>query len=242
MTEPSFTNQAALVQDLWSEIRANGLYSRKGNEFYDYVLYLLNKYDENSFLFENDNADNERLLKIEAPKIKDAKKRISVKFMDDTEYNAIFLSFLKRLADGKIPKLNDDGKSYTMVMEDKSVRSALETRLKRVANTTLMYDRNTELVTVSHDAFIKVLAAEVNGQNCAGIEDIKDLLAGTSKKLNSVKTKHDIQNCIDSAIEKLAQAAPVPIPDAIKSLGADALKAVTHYAWDKIVNRRTKEV
>ena len=64
MTTPYFTNQANFVEELWNEIKTTGLYTRKGNEFYDFVLYLMNKYDKNHFFSKNDNADNERLLKI----------------------------------------------------------------------------------------------------------------------------------------------------------------------------------
>ena len=190
MVKPSFTNQAQLVEDLWNEIKSTGLYVRKGNEFYDYVLYLLNKYDENHFFFTNDNADNERLLKIENSQVKDAKKNISVKFMDDSEYNAIFLDFVKRLSKGKLPNLADDGESYTMVVEDIATRDAIETRLKRVANTTLKYNQNTELVSISHESLMKLLAAEVESANSADNSDIKKLLEDTTNSLKGKKTMH----------------------------------------------------
>ena len=74
MTEPSFYNQAEFVDSLWNEIKTNGLYDSSKIDFYDFVLYLLIKYDTNHFLDENDNADNERLLKVNSTKIKAAKK------------------------------------------------------------------------------------------------------------------------------------------------------------------------
>lgn len=139
MKEPSFDNHKQLVENLWEEITTNGMYGRSKNDFYDYVLYLLNKCDTGHFLSANDNADNERLLKINATRIKAAKKNISVKFMDDKEYDGIFMDFVKLLAEGKLPKLSDDGTRYTMLIEDITLRSALETRLKRSANSTFDY-------------------------------------------------------------------------------------------------------
>lgn len=242
MVKPSFTNQAQLVEDLWNEIKSTGLYVRKGNEFYDYVLYLLNKYDENHFFSTNDNADNERLLKIEDSQLKDAKKNISVKFMDDSEYNAIFLDFVKRLSNDKLPNLADDGESYTMVVEDIATRNAIETRLKRVANTTLKYNQNTELVSISHESLMKLLAAEVESANSADNSDIKKLLEDTTNSLKGKKTMQGAKQCIDKAIEALCKAAPVLLPDSLKELGIDALKAVAVAAWNKIVDKRKKEI
>lgn len=242
MVKPSFTNQAQLVEDLWNEIKSTGLYVRKGNEFYDYVLYLLNKYDENNFFSTNDNADNERLLKINDSQLKDAKKNISVKFMDDSEYNAIFLDFVKRLSKGKLPNLADDGESYTMVVEDIVTRDAIETRLKRVANTTLKYNQNTELVSISHESLMKLLAAEVESANSADNSDIKKLLEDTTNSLKGKKTMQGAKQCIDKAIEALCKAAPVPLPDSLKELGIDALKVVAVAAWNKIVDKRKKEI
>lgn len=241
MTKPSFFNQDKLVEDLWKEINSFGLYERKGNEFYDYVLYLLNKYDKNHFLFENDNADNEQLLKIDAEKIKTSKKNISVKFMDVQEKNTIFLDFLKRLSAGKLPNLNNDGESYTMTIEDTALRSAIEARLKRAANTTLRYDENTELVTVSHEAFMAMLTAEMSGKAESGADDIRLLLEGVTNALKDKKTKQAVKRGIDRTIGALASAVPVPVPESLKELGVDALKEIAHFAYEKIVDRRKKE-
>ena len=44
-------NQKTLVDnDLWNEMTTTGFSNRSKNDFYDFVLYLLNKYDNNHFL------------------------------------------------------------------------------------------------------------------------------------------------------------------------------------------------
>lgn len=237
---PSFFNQAALVDDLWKEMTTTGFSNRSKNDFYDFVLYLLNKYDKNHFLSENDNADNERLLKTKAEKIKESKKLISVKFMDDVEYNSIFLDFIKRISRGNIPNLNDDGSSYTMVIEDTVLRSAIEARLKRTSNITLTYERNTELVTINHEAFLKMLTAEISGEPEDSDGQIKTLLEDTVKTLKDKKTKQNTKKTIDKVIEALVGLTPMP--DSLKSLGTDALQAVSHCAWEKIIEKRKKEM
>ena len=208
--EPSFDGEE-LARLLWREIRENGLYGRSKNDFYDYVLYLLDKCDPGHFLYANDNADNERLLKVSATRIKAAKKNISVKFMDTEEYEDIFKNFIKRIAEGKVKVLSAEGDNYVMLVEDVATRSALETRLKRRAGTTLDYRLNTELVTVGRTAFITMLAAEA-GENEALVEVTEDF--SRKKKWQDVK----------ESLETAAKAGS--LAGAALSLAKDCLKAV----------------
>lgn len=207
---PSF-DSAELARLLWSEITENGLYGRSKNDFYDYVLYLLDKCDPGHFLYANDNADNERLLKVSATRIKAAKKSISVKFMNDKEYEGIFTNFIKRIMEGKVKVLLAEDDKYVMLVEDVATRSALETRLKRHAGTTLDYRLNTELVTVGRTAFISMLSKEAS-KNKELVETVKAF--EREKKRQNVK----------ESLEKAADAGS--LAGAALSLAKDCLKAV----------------
>lgn len=219
LSGPKFNNTEQLAADLWNEIKTNGMYGRSKNDFYDYVLYLLNKYDSGHFLSSNDNATNERLLKINATRIKSAKKNISVKFMDDGEYEKIFSDFINKITEENPLSLSDDGKSYTMVIEDVALRSIIETKLKRIANTTLDYKLNNELVSIDHKAFIEMLVAEINNSS----DDIKNSLEKIVEELKKDKNNQDLWQTIESAISS----------DSFASLGINALKAIALYVYRK---------
>lgn len=197
MAEPKFNDGVA--ESIWEEIRTNGMYGRSKNDFYDFVLYTLNKHDPDHFLDENDNATNERLLKISATRIKAAKKNISVKFMDDGEYDQIFCDFIKKISDGGVPSLNDssDGLSYTMVIEDIALRSIIEGKLKRLTGTTLDYHLNTELVTIGHEAFIRMLGAETEYAD----PDVKKMLESMVGGMKAGELKKDAVDLIKGITE-----------------------------------------
>lgn len=227
MTRPSFFNQDALVGELWNEISTTGFSNRCKTDFYDYVLYLLNKYDRNHFLDANDNTDNERLLKTKASRINSAKKNISVQFMDGKEYESIFARFIERIGKGDIPKLDDTGDSYTMVLEDATLRDTLATKLKRVAHTTLDYKLNKELVTVKHEAFIAMLASELKLDESIS-EGIRRLISDTRDALEKEKGKQDMKKALDTALQTLKDS------DSLQSLGINGLKAVATFVSKKL--------
>ena len=213
----TIADPAKLAEELVAEITTNGLYGRSKTDFYDYVLYLLDRHDSGHFLSRSGNAENERLLKVSATRIKAAKKNISVKFMSNEEYDRIFLDFLARIASGALPSLSDRDDSYTMVIEDIALRSILEAKLKRTANTTLDYHLNTELVTISHGAFVAMLSAEMR---CGTQELLSDVLKRLAKDRTATEIRRAIQEVLDS--------------DSFQSLGINALKALTHFAADKL--------
>lgn len=222
-TEAAFFDTQKIVGELWNELQTNGVYGRSKTDFYDYILYLLNKYDANHFLSSNDNATNERLLKITATRIKTAKKNISVKFMDNSEYEKIFQNFIQRIANGNIPSLEDNGKSYTMVIEDTALRSIIEAKLKRIANTTLDYKLNTELVTISHKAFVELLVAESENSP----ENIKDFLKNFLKTLKDNESKNDIKQMIKTVLDS----------GSFETFGLNALKAIAQFIYKKFENK-----
>ncbi len=232
MIKPSFYNQEALVNDIWNEMTSTGFANRSKNDFYDFILYLLNKYDKNHCLSTNDNAENERLLKTKDNRIKNAKKNISVQFMDDTEYDNIFVDFIKKIGTGNLPSLDDTGDAYTMVIEDTALRSVLETKLKRITNSTFDYKMNKEIVTVSYEAFLKMIATELKLNTSDNNSDgMVTLLTNTLDSLKEEKSKQDVKQALQEAIDTLKES------DSLQSFGINGLKAVATFATKKFLTK-----
>ena len=143
--------------------------------------------------------------------------------MDNSEYEKIFQNFIQRIANGNIPSLEDNGKSYTMVIEDTALRSIIEAKLKRIANTTLDYKLNTELVTISHKAFVELLATESENSP----ENIKDFLKNFLKTLKDNESKNDIKQMIKTVIDS----------GSFETFGLNALKAIAQFIYKKFENK-----
>lgn len=142
--------------------------------------------------------------------------------MDNSEYEKIFQNFIQRIANGNIPSLEDNGKSYTMVIEDTALRSIIEAKLKRIANTTLDYKLNTELVTISHKAFVELLATESENST----ENIKVFLENVLKTLKDNEIENDIKQMIKTVIDS----------GSFEKLGLNALKAIAQFIYKKFEN------
>lgn len=211
-----------LAKELWNEITTNGLYAKSKTDFYDYVLYLLNKADKNHFFDTNDNAKNERLLKVNSTHIKAAKKNISVKFMNNDEYEAIFHNFIKSVADGSLSFFPDEGENYKIMIEDSVLRSVLEAKLKKSAKTTFDYHLNKEIVCVSHKDFVTMLIAETYGANT----DEKEILKQITKELEHNHNKKEILESIQKVLES----------DSWVSFGKNALEVVASFVKSKLSN------
>lgn len=163
-----FDNPNNFANDLWSEIVDSALFSRPKNDICDYLLYLFNKHDSAHFLDLNSNEQNERLLKMNASKIKSTKKNIAIKFMDSNEYDKIFGDFLDRLAirvENKTIRIDDD--NVKLVIENPALRDILASKLKVITDDTLDFSLNSEKVSISSKNFLAMLCNEVSKENLA---------------------------------------------------------------------------
>ena len=155
-------NPKALCDELWCKITQERLFSYQKNDICDYVLYLFNKYDSAHFLDSLSNAENERLLKTTASKIKASKKNIAVKFMDSAEYDNIFNAFLANLAIGvKNKTIHIDDERVRLVIENPVLRDILSSKLKAITDDTLDYSLNSEKVSISSKNFLAMISNEV---------------------------------------------------------------------------------
>ncbi len=155
-------NPKAFCDELWRKITQERLFSYQKNDICDYVLYLFNKYDSAHFLDSLSNAENERLLKTTASKIKASKKNIAVKFMDSAEYDNIFNAFLANLAIGvKNKTIHIDDERVRLVIENPVLRDILSSKLKAITDDTLDYSLNSEKVSISSKNFLAMISNEV---------------------------------------------------------------------------------
>ena len=164
--EIGLKNAQDFANELWSKIVDERLFSYQKSDICDYLLYLFNAHSKDKFLDTNTNEQNERLLKTTAAKIKASKKNISVKFMDDTEYNDIFKRFLDMINNGEI--ILREGKEHKIkfTLEDKAMQDVLNAKLKANKRETLEPTNfGSENVEISIKSFIAMLESAVKDFN-----------------------------------------------------------------------------
>lgn len=141
-----------------------GMYGLTRNELYDYLLYLLQKYESKGFYSNLSNYKLARKLKTTESKIKTAKLNIAQKHFTDDEYGKTFDTFLKEIAEENI-LIKDVGENYyEFTVESIVTRNALANQLKTIVKDTLDYSFNSEKIKISKESFLKLLQ-NYNPQN-----------------------------------------------------------------------------
>ena len=211
-------NADKFLQELWTKISEYSLLNASKNDIGDYLIYLLNKYCEfngNERFFDTlPNATLERVLKINASKIKTSKRNIAVKYLSNIEYNTLFNDFLKKIAD-KNYKISTEGDKLVFIIDNPAMRDYLEARLKEL-NDTFDYTLNSEKVKVSIKSFFKMLLEHSNIENALfSKDDLKNaiLKVENKKNISSAKDMIDIATDIFESIKN-----PLEIPKTIKNI------------------------
>ena len=211
-------NADKFLQELWTRISEYSLLNASKNDIGDYLIYLLNKYCEfngNERFFDTlPNATLERVLKINASKIKTSKRNIAVKYLSNTEYNTLFNDFLKKIADENY-KISVEGDKLVFIIDNPAMRDYLEARLKEL-NDTFDYTLNSEKVKVSIKSFFKMLLEHSNIENALfSKDDLKNaiLKVENKKNISSAKDMIDIATDIFESIKN-----PLEIPKTIKNI------------------------
>ena len=88
-------------KNIFEKIKTDGLYAYNKTDLYDYLIYLLDKEER---LLNKSNDELSRLLKISSSKVNALRANISVKFMNVSEYESLFLDFLSQLSSKNIKK------------------------------------------------------------------------------------------------------------------------------------------
>lgn len=181
-------NPSKFANDLWSEIVDSALFSRPKNDICDYLLYLFNKHDSAHFLDSNSNEENERLLKMNASKIKSSKKNIAIKFMDSGEYSDIFKDFLDELVErARNNQLDIKKGKINITIENTALRDILSAKLKDSVKTAPDYNTNSENVSISITNFLTMIRNEVANENQPQYDEMLE-------KLKSKYTKEKVKD------------------------------------------------
>ncbi len=179
------------VEDLIKKITETGLYAMSKTDFYDYVLYLLDKHSENHFLSDNTNFENALLLKIPESRVKSLKLNIDLKFREESEKDSLVVitNFLSKLSESNF--ISDENKNrYIFVLDDKYTRMCIESVLKK-SGTTLDYSFNSERVSLEKESL------------CAFLKQYSEDL---EKHLSYKQAADDIKQICTDLVEKYVPA------------------------------------
>lgn len=176
-----------ILKNIFEKIKTDGLYAYNKTDLYDYLIYLLDKEER---LLNKSNDELSRLLKISSSKVNALRANISVKFMNDSEYESLFLDFLSQLSSKNI---KEDETHYIFTIENKAIRNFIEAKLKKHCNDTADYTLNKEKIKILKSDFITLLEKEGSEK-----ENIQKL----AQKLKTTKT-------LDKTIDIIAEFFPV---------------------------------
>jgi hypothetical protein len=213
-------NAERFVSDLWRKIIDSGFNALSKNDFYDYVLYLFNKYNAEPFLDVNSNYQNSQLLRITEQKLKNSTRNIYLKYYKDAEKENLLKLFFEKIAGKKIILKTDNEdaiKQYHLVIEDLRIRTQLEGILKEYAGTTLDYHFNTELVKLETKDFYTLFLSAM-----APLSDT----AGLKQKIQQIKTDEQTAELLN-ALANTTKDAIIAIVETLSPIPAGKIIALT---------------
>jgi hypothetical protein len=210
-------NAKKLAEALWHKITDTGFNALSKNDFYDYVLYLFNKFSATRFLDSSPAYENSLLLRVPLQKIKASKRNIFLKYAEEAEKNTA-QKLLSKIADKSIA-LNLDGekKEYTLTVDDYALRDYLDSLMKRILGTSYDYRENHEIIVVSAPDFYAILGG--------ALEDMRSLPGANTKSIESKlavlkKDEHKkiLTNLlISGAVDLLGTVTPFPVKEIIET-------------------------
>jgi hypothetical protein len=197
-------NAEQFVADLWQKIINTGFNAMSKNDFYDYVLYLFNKYDSDHFLDSASNYDNAMLLKVSETKIKSSKLNITLKHKTEEEKDGTLKSYFWQISGIKI---HDKDNCFEFVLDDLSVKMAFEHELKQTLGTTFEYSINNERVKIEKTDFFQFLTAYTQKDESFFIKQLTSKL----KNEQALKTLKNTSLTFIIKITKIAKEISVQI-------------------------------
>jgi len=184
-----------LAQKLFESITTgHGFNALSKTDLYDYVLYLLDKYCDEPFLFTKSNQENALLLRVKPEKVKSSKFNIYFKLLDEDEKKEIILNFISLIVTkpNVIRDYEDEKKKSRMsiTIEDPIVRFWLDGKMKAEIGTSPDTSFNREIIDMEKKDFFKVLWYFIE-ENKSSIKDEfqKEMKAG----IKSIERKEDIK-------------------------------------------------
>jgi hypothetical protein len=215
-------NAEQFVAALWHKITDTGFNALSKNDFYDYVLYLFNKYSASHFLDARADYENSLLLRITPQKIQSSKRNIFLKYAEEAEKNTAG-KLLAKIADKSIAlSLDGEKKEYTLTVDDHAMRDYLAGLMKRVLGKSYDYRQNPENVVVSAADFYAVLARALNDMRSFPGADTKHIEATIAALKKDATKKMLITALASGAVNALAAATPFPVQQIVDTIKAFA--------------------
>jgi len=168
-------NATLLANDLAARIQRDGFNVMAKNDFYDFVLYLLDKHSEEHFLRNCSNNENALMLKTKPEKIKTSKLNIYLRFFDAEERKKVMLNFIEQLSNNKISMDEcDKTKKLLLTIEDPAVYFCIAGKMKEKLGIGHDTSFNREILKIRKQDFFTLL-------NSIVIED--EIFGGTRSAL-----------------------------------------------------------
>jgi hypothetical protein len=214
MTKITFNNANTkkLAEQLATCITETGFNTLSKNDFYDYVLYLLNKYSDKKFLILNSNEENAYLLKVKPEKVKSSKFNIFLKFEEKDEQEKALRRLVNSIIDNPelITRYDNDKSELRLTIEDPVIRFCLDGKMKALLNVSLDTSFNNEIATMRKADFFKVLSSIVQDD-----DDLKKEITALEKKVKKENIEEGVKTIfgllINGAVEVIDKTIPLPV-------------------------------
>ena len=211
----SLTFEASNAKKLAEELAAsiiekNGFNALSKTDFYDFVLYLLDKYSNEHFLSSFSNQKNALLLKVKPDKIKASKFNIFLKFFSKERQKEVLHQFVTSIINN--PEIMQDVKGSSKIqitIENPTVHFCLDGKMKAELGISPNTSFNNEIAIMEKEAFFKVLRSIVQED-----ETLKKNFEAMEKEINPGTMGNDVKTVfrfiLDTAVDIIDIATPLP--------------------------------
>jgi hypothetical protein len=229
MPRPSFTpeNAVQLADALMAGILDTGFNALSKNDFYDFVLYLLDTYSGEHFLSRQSIQENALRLKVSPAKIKNSKLNIYLKFVKPEQQQKALTDFIRRIADGSIALAEEGSGSLRFTVDDPVVRFCLDAKMKVMLGKSPDFRLNPEILVMEQADFYNQLRIIIRDNPDFQAIDKETLLQQFDRSEAHDKVLAMADLFLDGAAETVG-SLPIPLPvETIKRICKILLKKTT---------------
>jgi hypothetical protein len=225
-------NAIELSKNLVKHLEETGLNVLSKNDFYDFILYLLDKYSNEHFLSTYSNQKNALLLKVKPEKIKASKLNIFLKYVKQDEQKRALSSLIPKILNEEIIiKDHIKEKSMQLTIEDSVLRFCLDGKMKTELGISPDTSFNNEILVIDKIDFFKILLLIAKDDDTL-FKEHEELL----KLINTSKMEENAKEAFTFLIEGTLELAGNLIP----VLPTETIKKGLHICFDKAVKMLSK--
>jgi hypothetical protein len=199
-------NAEKLAIELINGICAQGFNALSKNDFYDFVLNLLDTHSTEHFFSCQSNQDNAFRLKASPAKIKASRLNIYLKFTQPAEQKNTLTGFIRQIADGTILVKDDGGKEDSpflrLTVEDPVIRFRLDGEMKERLKISPDVRLNSEILVIEKADFYQLLRAIIRDDPNMHLIEREAIL----HKLDKEKTQEAVKDFIIFLLDAAAEA------------------------------------